>query len=96
MANDVAHPALPESLDAARSSVVEDARPMPLFYLCLLALFVGIVGGLGAVVFRGLIGIVHNLMFLGTPPSSTTPACSRRLRHGECWSSWSPSSGRSA
>ena len=66
MANDVAHPALPDSLDAARSSVVEDARPMRLVYLCLLALVVGIVGGLGAVVFRGLIGFVHNLLFLGT------------------------------
>ncbi len=39
---------------------------MPLVYLCLLALGVGIVGGLGAVVFRGLIAFVHNLLFLGT------------------------------
>ena len=39
---------------------------MPLVYLCLLALVVGIVGGLGAVVFRGLIAFVHNLLFLGT------------------------------
>jgi chloride channel protein, CIC family len=36
-----------------------------LLYLCLLALTVGIVTGLGAVVFRGLIGLVHNVMFLG-------------------------------
>jgi CIC family chloride channel protein len=38
---------------------------MPLVYLCLLALLVGIVGGLGAVVFRGLIAFVHNLLFFG-------------------------------
>jgi CIC family chloride channel protein len=65
MANDVSHPARADNLDAARSSVVEDVRPMPLVYLCLLALVVGIVGGLGAVVFRGLIAFVHNLLFLG-------------------------------
>ena len=58
---------------------------MPLVYLCLLALVVGIIGGLGAVVFRALIGFVHNLLFLGSYRSSTTPACSRRRRHGGCW-----------
>lgn len=53
---------------------------MPLALLCALALVVGIVTGLGAVVFRDLIGFVHNLLFLGqvsvmydssifTPPS---------------------------
>jgi CIC family chloride channel protein len=34
-------------------------------WLCLLALGVGIVTGLGAVLFRDLIGIVHNLLFAG-------------------------------
>ena len=38
---------------------------MPLVLLCRLALVVGIVTGLGAVVFRALIGFVHNLLFLG-------------------------------
>jgi CIC family chloride channel protein len=33
--------------------------------LSLLALLVGVVTGLGAVVFRGLIGLVHNVSFLG-------------------------------
>ena len=46
MANDVSHPARADNLEAARSSVVEDVRPMPLVYLCLLALVVGIVAGL--------------------------------------------------
>ena len=43
----------------------EDARPLLLFSLCLLALVVGIVTGLGAVAFRALIACVHNLLFLG-------------------------------
>ncbi len=57
-----------------------NARPIPLIYLCLLEIVVGIVGGIGAVIFRGLISFVHNLLFLGqlsviydsslfTPPS---------------------------
>ena len=38
---------------------------MPLVYLSLLAVVVGMVGGIGAVVFRALIAFVHNLLFLG-------------------------------
>jgi CIC family chloride channel protein len=41
------------------------ATPLALFELCFLAFAVGIVTGLGAVVFRGLIGLVHNVCFLG-------------------------------
>src|ERR1700757_27093 len=51
-----------------------------LFRLSLVAIFVGIVTGFGAIAFRGLIGFLHNLFFLGrfsffydansyTPPS---------------------------
>jgi CIC family chloride channel protein len=39
--------------------------PVALYWLCFLALLVGIVTGLGAVVFRDLIGLVHNALFLG-------------------------------
>jgi CIC family chloride channel protein len=57
-----------------------DARRLPLPALGALALVVGIVTGIGAVLFRALIGFVHNLLFLGhwsfaydssvfTPPS---------------------------
>lgn len=57
-----------------------EPRPLTLWWLCGLALIVGIVGGFGAAFFRGLIGLVHNLLFLGrlsysydaslfTPPS---------------------------
>jgi chloride channel protein, CIC family len=62
----------------------EEAHRIGLFYLSLLALGVGIVTGLGAVIFRELIGLIHNLLFLGqlsfhydanvfTPPSPWGP-----------------------
>src|SRR6516164_4584187 len=58
----------------------EEVRRIGLSFLSILALVVGIVTGLGAVLFRDLIGFVHNLLFLGqfafrydanvfTPPS---------------------------
>jgi CIC family chloride channel protein len=61
-----------------------EIRPLSLPRLCLLALAVGIITGLGAVLFRALIGFIHNLFFLGqlstqydanlfTPPSPWGP-----------------------
>ena len=58
----------------------EELGPLGLLPLSMLALVVGIVGGFGAVVFRDLIGLIHNILFLGqfrvaydssvfTPPS---------------------------
>ncbi len=55
-------------------------KPVGLLVLNLLAILIGVVSGLGAVVFRGLIAVFHNLLFLGqfsftydanvhTPPS---------------------------
>ncbi|MGE0417530.1 MAG: chloride channel protein [Acetobacteraceae bacterium] len=46
---------------------MQDANPrgMPLPLFCILALVVGVVTGLGAVLFRALIGLVHNVLFLG-------------------------------
>ena len=41
------------------------ARRLRLLPLSLLALVVGVITGIGAVVFRGLIGLVHNVFFLG-------------------------------
>ena len=41
------------------------ARRLGLLPLSLFALLVGVVTGLGAIVFRGLIGLVHNVFFLG-------------------------------
>lgn len=43
----------------------ENARRLNLLWLCALALIVGAITGLGAVAFRALIGLVHNLLFLG-------------------------------
>ena len=79
----------PPPRKTARSAVqdpgpVEDARALHLLLVCGLALVVGIVTGLGAVVFRALISFVHNLLFLGhisivhdsnlfTPPSPWGP-----------------------
>jgi CIC family chloride channel protein len=50
---------------AAAGSPEESVRRLRLLPLSLLALVVGIITGVGAVVFRGLIGLVHNLFFLG-------------------------------
>jgi chloride channel protein, CIC family len=58
----------------------ERGRPLGLLAFNLLAILIGLVAGLGAVVFRGLISLFHNLLFLGhfsfiydanvhTPPS---------------------------
>jgi chloride channel protein, CIC family len=43
----------------------EEARQLPLGQLSLLALSLGVVTGLGAVLFRDLIGLIHNLLFAG-------------------------------
>jgi CIC family chloride channel protein len=43
----------------------DSIAPLGLRWLCVLAFIVGIVTGLGAVVFRSLIGLVHNAFFLG-------------------------------
>ncbi len=52
----------PKALDA---SAAESVRRLRLLPLSLLALVVGVITGFGAVVFRGLIGLIHNLFFLG-------------------------------
>jgi chloride channel protein, CIC family len=43
----------------------EESRQLPLPQLSLLALGLGVVTGFGAVLFRDLIGLIHNLLFLG-------------------------------
>ncbi len=43
----------------------EESRRLPLTQLSLLALGLGVITGLGAVLFRDLIGLVHNLLFAG-------------------------------
>jgi CIC family chloride channel protein len=43
----------------------EEQRQLPLAQLSLLALGLGVITGLGAVLFRDLIGLIHNLLFTG-------------------------------
>jgi chloride channel protein, CIC family len=52
---------------AATESVMdgEETRQRPLAQLSLLALGLGVVTGFGAVLFRDLIGVIHNLLFTG-------------------------------
>ena len=77
-----ADPAVSSATAAARAD--ERARTLNLFQLTLLGLCLGIVTGIGAVVFRDLINLLHNLFFAGsfafpydanvfTPPSRWGP-----------------------
>ena len=51
---------------SASSAIVEDeTRTLSLLSLTLLGLLLGIVTGIGAVLFRELIGLLHNLFFAG-------------------------------
>jgi chloride channel protein, CIC family len=73
----------PAPVDRSRISpddITDDNRRIGLVYLSILAVVVGVVTGFGAVVFRDLIGLIHNALFLGqfavrydanlfTPPS---------------------------
>ena len=53
------------SLVAGRHAKPQDERRVSLLALCLLALGVGLLTGLGGVFFRWLIGLIHNFMFNG-------------------------------
>ena len=76
--------ALKMTMRQKRLTSESDLRPaIGLFRLSLIAIFVGILTGFGAIAFRGLIGFIHNLFFLGrfslfydansyTPPSMAT------------------------
>lgn len=55
-----------DTLDpAASEDAPAEGRTLSLTVLCLLALIIGIVAALGAVLFRYMIALVHNLFFLG-------------------------------
>jgi CIC family chloride channel protein len=55
------------SLFSTKVSLMEsdESRQLPLAQLSLLALGLGVVTGIGAVLFRDLIGLIHNLFFTG-------------------------------
>ncbi|MCC8400582.1 chloride channel protein [Paraburkholderia sp. MMS20-SJTN17] len=64
--SDMRHVKVAALQPSAVTHVDEDSVvPVRLYWLCSLALVVRIVTGLGAVVFRDLIGLVHNAFFLG-------------------------------
>jgi chloride channel protein, CIC family len=48
------------------SEAIPTARPVNLFFFSAIAVVVGAVTGFGAIFFRGLIAVIHNLFFLGT------------------------------
>ena len=54
-----------ETANAARAKIDSEIRRIGLVYLSILALVVGVVTGFGAVGFRDLIGLIHNVLFLG-------------------------------
>ncbi len=57
---------LDEAVKAGRSTAVDhEIRGIGLPYLSILALVVGVATGFGAVAFRDLIGLIHNVLFLG-------------------------------
>jgi CIC family chloride channel protein len=49
----------------SEAAEADESRRLGLISLSLLALAVGIAAGLGAIIFRELIGLIHNLLFLG-------------------------------
>ncbi|WP_374574418.1 chloride channel protein [Phenylobacterium sp.] len=55
----------PPTPQPANAMEVEEMRRLTLVQLSVLALALGMVTGIGAVVFRDLIGFIHNLMFAG-------------------------------
>jgi CIC family chloride channel protein len=63
----------------------EDNRQIPLVQLSLLALGLGVVTGFGAVLFRGLIGLIHNLLFAGHAALHYDANISPHPRRGVRW-----------
>jgi chloride channel protein, CIC family len=53
------------SVAKPKMTEAEEIRQLPLKQLSLLALVLGVITGLGAVLFRDLIGLIHNLAFTG-------------------------------
>ena len=85
------------SENGASEGTTGERRPLSLVRMSLLALVVGVVTGLGAVLFRDLIGLIHNLLFLGRAGVSLRrQRVHRRRARGARWSSWCRWSARSA
>ena len=70
--------------ETAAASNREDRR-VSLFTLCLLALGVGVMTGVGAVALRALIGLIHNLMINGV---FKIPYDANILEGASRWGNW--------
>ncbi len=71
--------------DSSTAAVEDEIRRIGLPLLSVLAFVVGIVGEFGPVVFRDLIGLVYDLLFLANSPRATTPTSLRRPVDGVLW-----------
>jgi CIC family chloride channel protein len=80
MSSTTADTALPSAPPAAR-----DERRVSLFTLCLMALVVGIMTGIGAVLLRSLIGLIHNVMINGV---FRIPYDANILEGASRWGNW--------
>ena len=80
MSSTTADTALPSAPPAAR-----DERRVSLFTLCLMALVVGIMTGIGAVLLRSLIGLIHNIMINGV---FKIPYDANILEGASRWGNW--------
>lgn len=63
--SELSGPGIAQPMPAAAPVAEEDFRRIGLLLLSVLALVVGVVTGFGAVLFRDLIGFLHNVLFLG-------------------------------
>ena len=66
-------------------AVAPDERRVSLFTLCLMALGVGVMTGIGAVLLRSLIGLIHNLMINGV---FRIPYDANILEGASRWGNW--------
>ena len=48
-----------------QSHAIDEAQPLKNIHMVFIGACVGILGGIGAIIFRGLINIIHNLFFTG-------------------------------
>jgi uncharacterized membrane protein len=65
-----------------------ESRSLNTLQFSILAIIVGIVAGLGAVIFRGMISFFHNLLFREESPFTTMRICIRLPVPGEYLSFW--------
>src|ERR1700761_2900730 len=73
------------AIPSAPTATARDERRVSLFTLCLLALGIGVLTGVGAVVLRSLIGLIHNFMINGIVK---IPYDANILEGASRWGNW--------